>query len=150
MTALAVACVICWVMVVAARPRKPLPDNEVQELVYSRLLGRQQTLALLAFFVTAIALLVIVVGLPRRLDPDLATVRQAREACVAARRAASDAADSGATNRAHCYEIQAGGAWAEKVERSDGTWLLVATLASPPLFTRPVTPRAGTVPPLRP
>jgi len=31
----------CWLCAFVAIPRKPLPGNEVQELVYARLLGRQ-------------------------------------------------------------------------------------------------------------
>lgn len=32
---------MCWLCVLVAMPHKPLPNNEVQELVYARLLGRQ-------------------------------------------------------------------------------------------------------------
>jgi hypothetical protein len=38
----------CWGCALLAIPRKPLPGNEVAELVYSRLLGRQQRLVLAA------------------------------------------------------------------------------------------------------
>jgi hypothetical protein len=150
MPALAVAVLLCWVMVFAARPRRPLLGDEVQELVYSRLLGRQQMLTLLALFATAMMLLMVVISMPQRLDPDLRTVRQAREACTAARHAASDAADYGLERPAYCYELQPGGMWAERVERSDGTWLLVATLASPPVFARATTARESALPPLSP
>lgn len=150
MTALAVAAMICWVMVLVARPRKPLPGNEVQELVYSRLLGRQQMLMLLALFVTAVVLLLIVVTLPQRLDPDLRTVRQAREACVEAQHAASEAEDRGGVTQAHCYALQPGGTWAEEAEESNGTWLLVATLASPPILARATVVRGGTTPLTKP
>ncbi len=131
----------CWLCALLAIPRKPRFGNEVEELVYSRLLGRRELLALLALFVTAITLLVMVTRLPQRLDPDLTTVRQAREACGAARNtAASDAADYHFDVRFRCYVLQPGGAWAEQLMQDDGSWLLVATLAGPPRFARPMAP----------
>ncbi len=130
----------CWICALLAAPRKPRIGNEVEELIYSRLLGRQELLALLALFVTAITFLVVVTHLPQQLDPDLNTVRQAREACIEAQHAALDAADYGVDIRARCYALQPGGMWAERVERADGSWLLVATLTGPPLFARSTVP----------
>ncbi len=127
----------CWICALLATPRKPRIGNEVEELVYSRLLGRRELLALLAFFVTAITLLVIVTRLPQRLDPDLNTVRQAHAACVEARQVASSTADGGATVLPHCLALQPGGTWVEQMERADGSWLVVATLASPPVYRPP-------------
>lgn len=132
MLAFAIAALICWVVVLAARPRRPLPGNEVQELVYSRLLGRQQMLMLLALLATGVALLVFVVGLPQRMDPDLRAVRRTQAACLDARHKASDALDYGAAAGAHCYELQPGGTWVQKVERSDGSWFVVGTALAPP------------------
>jgi len=127
----------CWLCALLATPRKPRVGNEVEELVYSRLLGRQQMVALLALLVTAAAVLAIVVTLPQRLDPDLNTVRQAHAACVEARQVESSARDGGATVLPHCLALQPGGTWAEQMERADGSWLLVATLASPPVYRPP-------------
>ena len=131
MFALAVAAMICWIVVLIARPRTPLPGNEVQELVYSRLLGRQQVLMLFALLVTGMALLVFIVGLPQRMDPDLRAVRRTQAACLDARHKASDALDYGITSAAHCYELQPGGTWVQKVERPDGSWLVVGTVLAP-------------------
>jgi hypothetical protein len=43
----------CWACALLAVPRRPMPGNEVAELVYSRLLGRQQRLVLAASTATA-------------------------------------------------------------------------------------------------
>src|SRR5262249_38352444 len=52
-----------------AMPRKPLPGNEIAELVYARLLGRQQRVVLLALTVTIVTFVAIVVALPPRNQP---------------------------------------------------------------------------------
>ncbi len=44
----------CWLCALLAIPRKPLPGNETQELVYRRLIGRHQLLVALAFAVTLV------------------------------------------------------------------------------------------------
>lgn len=127
----------CWLCALLAAPRKPLPGNAMQELIYSRLLGRQEGLHVLAILVTAVALIVAVLSLPQRPDTDLYTIRQARAACIEAQHAASDAADYGVIIRVRCYALQPGGEWAEGLEKSDGSWLIVGTLPSPPVFARP-------------
>ncbi len=130
-TALAAATLTCWLAVLVARPRTPLPNNEVQELVYARLLGRQQMLALLALIVTAISFLLIVATLPQRIDPDLRLVRHAKAACIEAQHVASDALDYGATVLPHCFELQAGGGWVAKAQRPDGSWQVIGTVSAP-------------------
>lgn len=78
MVTLAAIMLTCWLCALVARPRKPLRGNEVQELVYSRLLGRQQTLMLLALFATAAVLIVLALTIrPNRVDADLQRVRPA-------------------------------------------------------------------------
>lgn len=57
----------CWLCTFLAQPRKPLPGNEVEELVYSRLLGRQQTIRLLAIIMTAMTFFTFVLTLPSQL-----------------------------------------------------------------------------------
>lgn len=47
------AAVTLWAAALAAAPRRPRVGNEVQELVYRRLLGRQHLLVLCASAVTA-------------------------------------------------------------------------------------------------
>ena len=44
----------CWLCALIAAPRRPRVGNEVAELVYIRLLGRQQRLVLLAAVATAV------------------------------------------------------------------------------------------------
>jgi hypothetical protein len=66
----------CWLCTLLAAPRKPRRGNEIEELVYSRLLGRQQMLRLLAFVVTAGMLFALIFAArPDRVDPDMQRVR---------------------------------------------------------------------------
>lgn len=58
----------CWLCALLALPRRPRPGNEIAELVYARLLGRQQRLLLLAVAVTAATFLAVVLSLPQRID----------------------------------------------------------------------------------
>jgi hypothetical protein len=110
----------CWLCVLLALPRKPLPGDEVQELVYSRLLGRQTRLVLLALVLTAGALVAGIATLPERADPDLATARRVRTYC-----------DLTAAHRAVCDYLQADGSWLEVRRQSDGSWSMVATVFVP-------------------
>lgn len=83
MLTLAAIPLTCWLCALIALPRKPLPDNEVQELVYARLLGRQRTLMLFALLVTLGGLLVLLATVrPSHVDADLDTVRRANVACI--------------------------------------------------------------------
>jgi hypothetical protein len=59
----------CWLCALVASPRRPRFGNEVEELVYSRLLGRQQLVTLLAIAATAIAAFVLVITLATSVDP---------------------------------------------------------------------------------
>jgi hypothetical protein len=124
----------CWVCALIAIPRKPRFGNEAEELAYFRLLGRQRTLALIALCITAVVFIVGVLSLPQRLDPDLHAVRQARVACAASRASALDGLDYGIIITSRCYEFQPGGTWAERLEKPDGSWVIVATMTSPPSF----------------
>ena len=67
----------CWLCALLALPRRPRPGNEIAELVYARLLGRQQRLLLLAVVVTAMTFLAIVVHLPSSINHDLSYSHQA-------------------------------------------------------------------------
>ena len=83
MVTLAAVALTCWLCSLIALPRKPLPNNEVQELVYARLLGRQHLLMLLALVVTAGAVLMLVaVARPGRTDATFQTLRHPDVACV--------------------------------------------------------------------
>lgn len=68
MHALIVVTLTCWACTLVTSPRKPRIGNEAAELVYSRLLGRQQRLALLAVVATATLFLTVVLSLPQRVD----------------------------------------------------------------------------------
>jgi hypothetical protein len=59
----------CWLCALVAHPRKPRLGNEVQELVYIRLVGRQQRLLLLAAILIALIMLTLLLDAPRRVQP---------------------------------------------------------------------------------
>jgi hypothetical protein len=109
----------CWVCTLVAAPRRPLPGNEVEELVYARLLGRQQRLLLLALLVTVVAVLAFVVTFPQQINAD--------QQALPARRVCTQPSVGFPT----CYEQQANGMWARQEMQSDGTWLTVATVTAP-------------------
>ena len=71
-----------WFAALVATPRRPLPGNAVEELVYARLLGRQQRLVLLATLVSGLALLLAIALLPQRVDPDLRGLRASQAECI--------------------------------------------------------------------
>jgi hypothetical protein len=68
MHAMIVVTLTCWACTLIAAPRKPRVGDEAAELVYHRLLGRQQRLALLAFVATGALFLTVVLSLPQRVD----------------------------------------------------------------------------------
>lgn len=74
--------ITCWLCALVAIPRKPRVGNEIAELVYVRLLGRQQRLLLLAAAVTAITLLTLVAMMPAKLDPERSRVIPVDHVCV--------------------------------------------------------------------
>jgi hypothetical protein len=117
----------CWLCAFLAVPRKPRVGNEVEELVYARLLGREQRLLLLACAVTVVTLFVLVLSLPRSIDPTLDAERHPPQ--VVCRHDAWSAA-------AICYTRRPEGTWVEKVVAADGTWRQVGIVASPPADER--------------
>lgn len=100
----------CWTCALVACPRKPLPDHEVQELIYTRLVGRQQRLIVVAVVASAAAFLILVLSLPQRVDAGLREQRAARWRC-----------DAVAETAVFCAERH-GGLWLTKVRLADGTW----------------------------
>lgn len=83
MVTLTAVALTCWLCSLIALPRKPLPNNEVQELVYARLLGRQHLLMLLALVATAGALLTLIaLARPSRIDSDFSAARRLNPPCV--------------------------------------------------------------------
>jgi hypothetical protein len=116
----------CLACVLVAAPRRPHLGNEVEELVYTRLLGRQQRLLLLAFALTGATLIGAIASLPQRIDPDLHALRDARTTCTYPM--------SGGTI---CSVLQPGGEWARTQAQPDGAWLAVPTATGPIFATNP-------------
>src|SRR3954452_20785223 len=84
-----------WAAAFVAMPRKPLPNNEVQELVYSRLLGRQHRVIIFAAMVTALGLLALALSLPADIATRAGTTAAAQQLCF-----------SGSTAPPICYTPQ--------------------------------------------
>lgn len=120
MVTLAAIALTCWLCSLIALPRKPVAGNEAQELVYVRLLGRQQTLMLLALVVTAGALLSLVVAIrPGRVDPGYEALRRPNASCI------QDAYTPGS-----CATPQAGRRAIREIQ-DDGRAAIVATAFVP-------------------
>lgn len=127
MQALIAVTLTCWLCALIAQPRRPLHGGEVAELVYARLLGRQQRIALLASVVTlALTFALLVAHTPHPLSPpsDL----HARDRMVSTDREAILPTCDGDT----CYELQPGGAWLVVRKQGDGTWRGMATVTTLP------------------
>src|SRR5690242_3048607 len=62
----------CWLCLAIVTPRKPRWGNEVEELVYTRLLGRQHLLFGVIAALTVALALVLVVTLPQRMTSVIA------------------------------------------------------------------------------
>lgn len=108
-----------WLAAFVAMPRAPLPNNDVQELVYARLLGRQHRAFLLAIIVTALGFFALVLSMPSlpAAHPNGAPSR--RQICFD---------DTPPT----CYTPQPGGAWLQEELQAGGTWRVVGVSLSAP------------------
>ncbi len=111
-----------WCCVLIATPRKPRLGNEVEELVYTRLLGRRRLLIGFAATMTAATGLVVVVTLPQRIDPTLGEARRVDQYCAAA-----------AAGQPSCYRLASDGRWLAAARQSDGHWADVGTVPAPPM-----------------
>lgn len=133
MVALATIPLTCWLCAWLATPGKPLRGDEVQELVYGRLLGRHQRLMPLALILTGGMLLFFVITLPQRIDSNLQSVRSAHAACVdqMGRDETGSGRDVSAAATARCFELQAGGVWVEKEYQRGFGWRTIASVAAP-------------------
>jgi hypothetical protein len=116
----------CWLCALLARPSRPLAGSEVQELVYARLLGRQQRLVLLACIASTLLALGLLLMLPQRVDADLRAIRQANADCTVQIDEGTQVADP-----ARCYVLQAGGVWEQERRGEDGGWKAVGTVTAP-------------------
>jgi hypothetical protein len=70
MGTIATVAITCWLCTFISIPRKPRFGNEVAELVYAHLLGRQLRLALLAGVLSAVLLLAVILSLPQHVATD--------------------------------------------------------------------------------
>lgn len=121
MITLAAVALTCWVCSLIALPRKPLPNNEVQELVYARLLGRQHRAVLLAIVVTALGFFALVLSMPSRPAAHPPGAPSRRQICF-----------DGAGNLPTCYTPQPGGAWLQEDLQASGTWRVAGVSFSAP------------------
>jgi len=121
MLAYAVVPLTCWVCAWLAKPGEPLPGNEVQELVYSRLLGRQQRLVLLASVLTGAALLAIILALPGHAAADPGRVAEAGQVCT-----------DRPANAPICYTRQPYSGWRVEQWHADGTVTEKGIVSRPP------------------
>jgi hypothetical protein len=112
----------CGLCALLARPRRPRLGNEVEELVYTRLLGRQQRLLLLACTMTVATLLLLVLSLPRRIDRTLDAERYPPQVCV-------DLVGNGVST---CYIRQRDGMWVVETMLADGKRRQVGVVAESP------------------
>jgi hypothetical protein len=111
--AIGAAVVSLWVATLVAMPRRPLPGNELAELVYIRLLGRHQRVALLACAVTALAAVTLLGALTRYAATDAKEMRGEHVICI-----------DQATTPTTCFREVVGG-WQEEQLGTDGEWHLV-------------------------
>jgi hypothetical protein len=88
----------CWLRALIAIPRKPPLGNEVEEMVYARLLGRQQSLVLLALATTALVFFVHIASPPRSVASQQAA--PAQQICF-----------DGSAGPVTCYTPRSDGAW---------------------------------------
>ena len=114
MTFIAVA-LTCWLCALVASPQKPLPGNEVQELVYARLLGRRERVMLLAIAMTIVAFASIVVTLPQRAGAEASKLPRSGMSCAQL-----------LEERDPCVTIQPG-TRAIREKQDDGSIVIVST-----------------------
>lgn len=126
LSAIGISVTTLWIAAFVAAPHKPLPHNEVQELVYARLLGRQQRIVLLASIVTAIAFFVLIAGMPNRANTLMNTAPRTQQRC-----------NDQPASQPICYTLQPSGIWVAEQLQPDGTWSLIGTSLSPPVLNEP-------------
>ena len=110
MLTLALVPLTCWLCTLLAIPRRPLPGNEVQELVYRRLLGRQQRLALLALVASAVAFSAFIIRMPGIASAEIATAQEPSQVVC----------DNSATGQGVCWVAGRNGMWAVMRQPADG------------------------------
>src|SRR5436305_1228675 len=121
MATYAAVLVTCWFCALLATPRKPRFGNEVEELVYARLLGHQQRLVLIALVATLAAFVAIVVAMPRRAQPNPVAASSSQQVCI-----------DEPMSPPICYTPLPSGNWVKEKLQADGTWLRTGTQPYPP------------------
>ncbi len=111
----------CWLCALLAQPRQPLLGNEIEELVYRRLLGRQHRVVLLALLLTLAAFIALIAALPGQVRSDLPSETAPRQICTDA-----------PTVRPTCYTEQADGSWSVDVLDANGELVQMGTVPHPP------------------
>jgi len=127
MVTYALVLLTCWFCALLATPRKPRLGNEVEELVYTRLLGRQHLLVFFAAIITAASVVVLIVTLPQQNDPTLGESRRVNQYCAAA-----------SANLPFCCKLAANGTWMKAARQSDGQWIVVGTERAPSMQSVPL------------
>jgi hypothetical protein len=125
----------CWVCTLVATPRRPRYGNEVEELVYSRLLGRQHLLRLLAIIVTAMTCFTFALTLPSQIAPARGVFQVGQQHCTHA-----------PGRSLVCYNLQADGRWMQEPSESAGALLTPGSTGS----LNPNATPAGAAYPIKP
>ncbi len=125
-SAFGISATTLWIATFVAAPHKPLPNNEVQELVYSHLLGRQQRVILLALIVTAVSFFVLIAGMPHRADTSATIAPRTRHLCTDL-----------PMGQLVCYTLQPTGIWVAERLQPDGIWHIIGDSTSPPVLNEP-------------
>jgi hypothetical protein len=116
---LATIAITCWLCAGIATPHRARLGNEAEELVYVRLLGRQQRLVLLALLTTAATLFAVV-----------ATASQGAQAAGGAMAPRDGTCSQVAPVIATCPTAPAGTILVREIQ-DDGRSAVVATVAAP-------------------
>lgn len=110
-----------WLAAFIAMPGKPLPHNEVQELVYARLLGRQHRALLLAIIMTAVGFFTLVLSMPSSPAARPNSIPSRQQVCF-----------DGSVMPPTCYTPQPEGAWVAEELQTNGTWRVTGVSFSVP------------------
>ena len=113
--------VTVWIAAFITMPHKPRLSNEVEELVYARLLGRQHRVLFLAIIVTALGLFALVLSMPASLAAGGKSAAPRQQMCF----------NTGGSAPI-CHTPQPGGERLEEELQKDGTWRVVGVSSVAP------------------
>jgi hypothetical protein len=120
----------CWLCAIVALPRKPHRGNEVEDLVYTRLFGRQQHLILLALLASAVAIAVFVIRLPGRSPAEDSAMQPPPQIIC----------NTPLTGLGVCWVERPGEMWAVERLQPDGTVVIEDYVSGPPPDGRSASP----------